>query len=147
MATDFTMTLLVDQSPRQVFNAVLNVRQWWSGLYAETIEGKMKNLNDEFSFRAGEGAHYTKQKLIEVIPDKKIVWLVTHSELTFIEKQDEWENTRISFHIQPSGEKTQLRFTHHGLTPAVECYEACSSAWSMYLKEKLLTLIESTSKN
>ena len=45
---------------------LLNVDQWWSGLYEETIKGKSHHLNDEFTFEAGQGMHYSKQKLVEL---------------------------------------------------------------------------------
>ncbi len=141
MEQHFTTTLLVEQSPKQVFNAVVNVRGWWQGLYAEEIRGNTQNLHDEFTFRAGDGAHYTKQKLVEVVPDQKVVWLVTLSKLTFISKQDEWQGTKIIFDITKKGDKTELRFTHEGLVPEVECYDACSKAWQQYMQEKLLALI------
>jgi hypothetical protein len=141
MKKDFTMTLLVDRSPEEVFHTVRDVRRWWSGLYEEEIKGDFKKLNDEFTFRAGGGAHYTKQKMIEVIPNKKVVWLVTEAELTFVEKRDEWEGTRIAFEISEKKNKTEIRFIHQGLTPEFECYDACSSAWSMYLREKLMALL------
>lgn len=143
MTKDFTMTFLVDQSPEQVFNAVLNVRGWWQGFFEENIQGGTRNLNEEFSFRAGGGLHYTRQKLVELEPNKRVVWLVIMSELTFIDKQDEWEGTKIIFDISEKEKKTQVRFTHQGLTPDIECYDSCSHAWSMYLREKLLSLIES----
>lgn len=57
---DFTTTLLVDQSINEVFEAICDVRSWWSGFYSEEIEGSTENLNDEFTFRAGGGAHYSK---------------------------------------------------------------------------------------
>lgn len=141
MKKHFTVILLVDESPRQVFNAVLNVRGWWQGFHSEEITGETSALNDEFSFRAGGGAHYSRQKLVDVVPDKRVVWLVTESGLTFIDKQDEWNGTRIIFEISRIGDQTQLRFTHEGLTPEIECYDSCSTAWDMYLQEKLLTLI------
>lgn len=146
MTENFTVTLLVDHSPKQVFDAVLNVRGWWQGLYSEEIIGRTKNVNDEFTFRAGGGAHYTRQKLMEVIPDKRVVWLITECELTFIEKKDEWTGTKIIFEIAEKAGKTQLQFTHQGLTPEIECYDACSTAWSMYIREKLLPLIGVTSQ-
>ena len=138
---NFTATLIVDQTPEEVFNVVRNVRGWWSGYYSEEIKGDTEELNDEFSFRAGGGAHYSRQKLIEVIPNKKIVWLVTDSKLDFLEKKDEWTGTKVSFDISAKGNKTELAFTHEGLTPEIECYNSCAPAWSQYLQNKLLPLI------
>ena len=57
---------------KNIFNTLLNVRGWWSGLYSETIEGNTDKLGDEFTFQAGGGAHYSKQKLVELIPEKKL---------------------------------------------------------------------------
>jgi len=138
---NFTLTLVTDQSPQKVFQAVKNVRNWWSGFYSEEIIGNTEKLNDEFSFRAGGDVHYTEHKLVEVIPDKKLVWLVTQSNLNFIEKTDEWTGTKMIFDISKKGNKTQLIFTHEGLTPEVECYDACAPAWTTYLENKLLPLI------
>ena len=141
MTKDFTFTIFTDQSPEHVFEAVKDVRSWWSGFYNESFSGETKELNDEFSFRAGEGAHYSRQKLVEVIPNKKVVWLVTESELTFLEQKDEWVGTKVIFEISEKSGKTELVFTHQGLTPEIECYDSCAPAWSMYLQEKLLPLI------
>jgi hypothetical protein len=138
---NFTTILVVDQTPEEVFNAVRNVRGWWSGYYSEEIKGDTEKLNDEFSFRAGPGVHYSKQKLIEVIPNKKLVWLITDSELSFLEKKDEWTGTKVIFDISTKDNKTQLVFTHDGLNPDIECYTACAPAWSQYLQNKLLPLI------
>jgi len=138
---NFTTTLIVDQTPEEVFNAIRNVRGWWSGYYSEEIKGDIEKLNDEFSFRAGGGAHYSRQKLIEVIPNKKVVWQITDSKLDFLEKKNEWTGTRVSFDISTKGNKTELVFTHEGLIPEIECYNSCAPAWSQYLQNKLLPLI------
>ena len=85
--------------------------------------------------------HFSKQKLVEVVPDKKVVWLVTDSKLNFIKNQSEWTGTKISFEIFEINNKTQVRFTHHGLVPAIECYGDCSNAWSQLIQQSLFSLI------
>lgn len=133
---DFTTTILVDKMPQEVFNAVIDVKAWWTN----NMKGKSQKKNDEFEVRFGD-VHYSKQKLIEVIPGKKVVWLVEESNLSFLNNTSEWTGTKISFDISTEGNKTQLRFTHHGLVPRIECYDGCSEAWSQYMKYSLSSLI------
>lgn len=132
----FTTTFFVDQTPHEVFTAINNVRGWWQG----EVTGGTDKLNDEFDYRM-EDIHYSRQKLVEVIPDKRVVWSVTDSQLSFIEDKDEWTNTRIIFDITEINNKTQVRFTHIGLLPAIECYDACSNAWEQLIQESLVSLI------
>lgn len=86
---DYTFIFESSDTPDNVFEHLLDVRNWWTGLYQEEIKGNTCKLNEEFTFTAGGGAHYSKQKLIEVIPGKKIVWLVTDSNLNFLDKPGE----------------------------------------------------------
>ena len=138
---DFTTTILVEQTPAEAYNAILNVREWWSGLYGESFEGSSQKVGDEFSFLAGGGAHYTKQKLVELVPGKKVVWLVTEANLSFVDKTDEWNGTKLSFEISPELSKTRIKFTHVGLVPEFECYDACAPAWTQYIQERLTAVL------
>jgi hypothetical protein len=133
----FERSFLTNRSAHEVFDTIINVRSWWSGLYSEEIEGTSNMLNDEFTFRAGGGAHYSKQKLVEVIPNEKVVWQVTDSNLSFLQNPHEWIGTKLCFDICEQGDKTQVRFTHLGLEPNMECYKRCSTAWSQYLQKFL----------
>lgn len=133
---DFTTSILVDNTPAQVFNAINNVRGWWQG----EIKGSTTNLNDEFTYHMGD-VHFSRQKIVEFIPDKKVVWLVTDSKINFVKDKNEWVDTRIIFEITPAGNKTELTFTHHGLVPAIECYGGCSGAWGQLIEKSLSSFI------
>jgi hypothetical protein len=133
----FTATIEVAKSPQDVFNCIKEVPKWWS----KDFEGNSTKPDDEFVIHHPE-RHYSKQKLVEVIPDKKIAWLVTESKLNWIKKdQAEWTNTKMIFEIIRQGDKTILHFTHEGLVPEKECFEMCSKGWSMVIKDWLFHYI------
>ncbi len=141
MNTHFTRTIASSLTQAEAFQVILDVQAWWSGYYNEHFEGETKALNDVFSFTAGDGAHYSRQQLIALVPGEKIVWLVTDSRLSFLVKQDEWTGTRLVFDISKEGDHTMVGFTHEGLTPEVECYDRCTPAWAQYLQGKLSPLL------
>lgn len=132
----FTADILVDQSPAVAFRAILNFRGWWS----EEIEGNTDKLNEEFFYQYKD-IHLCKLKLTELVPDKKIVYLVTANEFNFVEDKSEWVNTKLIFGITSEEGKTRVRFTHEGLVPEYECYKVCNDAWSGYIKNSLYKLI------
>jgi hypothetical protein len=134
--TDFTTTITVDQTPNEVFNAINNVRGWWS----EEIEGSTEKLNDEFRYHHKD-VHISKMKLVEVIPNKKVVWLVVDNYFDFTKDKTEWKDNRIIFEITEKDNKTQLKFTQLGLVPAYECFDICQEAWSNYINNSLRSLI------
>lgn len=133
---DYNTTILVDKSPKEVYDAINNVRGWWS----ENIEGGTEKLNDEFSYKYKD-VHHCKMKLIEVIPDQKVVWLVTDNYFNFLKDQSEWKGTKVIFEISSKGDQTQMHFTHEGLTHEYECYEICFDAWTDYIQNSLRNLI------
>jgi len=133
---NFTATLLVGQTPEEAFKAITNVRGWWS----EQIEGNTDKLNEEFTYHYKD-IHYCKMKLIELVPDQKVVWLVLDNYFKFTEDKSEWIGTKLVFDISPKGDQTEIRFTHEGLAPQYECYEICQEAWTNYIKNSLYSLI------
>lgn len=133
--TDFVSTLLVDQTPEEAFNAINNVRGWWS----EEIEGSTDKLNEEFTYHY-EDVHRSKMKIIELIPNKKVAWLVLDNYFNFTRDKSEWIGTKIIFDITEKGDKTEIRFTHEGLVQ-YECFEICRDAWTNYIQKSLRNLI------
>jgi hypothetical protein len=133
---DYSITLTVDLTPQGVFKSINNVTEWWT----DDLEGSSHQLNDEFTVRFDD-VHVSTQKLVEVIPDQKIVWLVTDSSLNFIKDQGEWTGTKVSFEISARGGKTEVNFTHFGLVPQIECYKSCTGGWDYFIKGSLFKLL------
>jgi hypothetical protein len=136
IAQSFTATFRVDQTPEEVFAAINNVRGWWSG----DIEGSTDELGDEWTYRYKD-IHYSKQKITELVPGKRVAWHVLDGYLNFVEDKEEWTGTDIIFDITKEGDKTSVRFTHLGLVPDFECFDNCSNAWGFYINNSLQRLI------
>jgi uncharacterized protein YndB with AHSA1/START domain len=132
-----TMTVTVDRSPKEVFDAINSVRAWWS----EDIHGSTDKLGATFTYRYKD-MHRSNQTITELVPSKKVVWHVSDSQLNFVRDKGEWDGTDIVFEIARKGDRTELRFTHVGLVPALECYGACEQGWGYYIKNSLRSLIK-----
>jgi Activator of Hsp90 ATPase homolog 1-like protein len=133
---DYTTSFLVDGTSEQVFAAINNVRGWWSG----EIDGRTDKLGAEFTYRY-QDVHRSTQRITELVPGKKVVWHVLDAKINFVKDKAEWNGTDIIFEITKKGDKTELRFTHVGLVPAIECYGKCAGAWGFYISDSLRSLI------
>lgn len=132
----FTAEISVRQQPSVVFKSIQDFRLWWS----EDIEGNTDQLNETFLYHYKD-IHLCKMKLIEAIPDKRLVYLVLENEFNFIEDKTEWVGTRLVFDITLAGDQTKIRFTHEGLVPEYACYHVCYDAWSGYINNSLYNLL------
>jgi hypothetical protein len=133
---DYTTTITVDQSPEEVFAAIINVRAWWEG----RIEGSTDKVDGVFTYQYGD-FHRSKQKVTELTRGKKVVWDVIEGGPRFVKDKSEWKGTRVVFDISRKGNKTEVRFTHHGLIPRLECYDSCTDAWGPIVRDNLRSFI------
>jgi len=133
---DYATSFTVQQSPAEVFAAVVDVSAWWTG----EIEGRADQLGAEFTYRHAP-QHDSTQRVVELEPGRRVVWRVTDSHLAFTSEPAEWTGTEIGFDLVPTGAGTELRFTHLGLVPEVECFGACSVGWRHYVDGSLRSLI------
>ncbi|WP_291911053.1 SRPBCC domain-containing protein [Chitinophaga sp. CB10] len=141
-AQNYTASIQVRQSPEEVFRAVTNVRGWWS----EQIEGRTDGLDETFHYHY-QDVHRSRMKIVEFVPDSKVVWLVEENYFNFTKDASEWTGTRISFDISKKADQTELVFTHIGLVPTEECYNICSDSWGNYIRGSLKALIETGKGN
>lgn len=130
----YTVAIEVARSLLDVFDHLTkDVSKFWP----EELIGECSKLNDEFIFRSGD-SHYSKNKVIELISGKKLVWLVTES----MRKTDnfEWTGTKMIFELLTKGDNTLLVFTYDGVILENE-YERLVKVCDLVIKEKLYGLL------
>jgi hypothetical protein len=64
---NLTIAFSVDQPPQEVFDAINDVRGWWS----EEIEGSTDKLGAKFKFHYKD-LHRSTQKITAFVPGKKV---------------------------------------------------------------------------
>lgn len=136
-AQSFTTTITVDRTPEDVFAAVNQPRSWWS----TSIEGSADRVGEEFAFDS-PGKHCWRFRVTELRAPQKIVWRVLDTSSTdFVDDVTEWNATEVHFDISTRDGQTEVRFTHAGLVPEFECFEACSTGWTGYIERSLRLLL------
>lgn len=134
--SDFTTAFTVERTPREVFEAITNVRGWWS----QEVEGVTDQVGGEFEYHY-QDVHRCTICVTELVPGRKVAWLVLANYFNFIEDQTEGQDTQVVFEISETAGGAEVRFTHVGLAPQYECYDVCSNAWGGYLGGSLRNLI------
>ena len=133
---NFTTSFSVDRSPREAFEAITDVRGWWS----EEAEGVTDQVGGEFVHRY-QDVHRCTIRVTELVPGRKVAWRVLDNYFNFIEDQSEWTDTEVVFEISEKDGGAEVRFTHIGLVPQYECFDVCSNAWRGYISGSLRNLI------
>lgn len=132
---NYHSSIRADITSKEAFDKINNVSGWWT----ENIEGSSEKLNDVFTVHFGET--FVTFKIIESIPYKKIVWLVTDCHIPWLKDKKEWSNTKINWDISAEHGSVTIDMTHIGLVPGVECYNECEKGWNYYIQDSLFKLI------
>lgn len=85
-----------------------NLAKWWP----EDFEGERIGPGTEFVFKTTD-AHYSKNKVVEFVPGKKLEWITLES----IRKADgyDWSGTKFIFELHKQVPGTLLVFTYDGV--------------------------------
>ena len=133
---NYTSTFSVDATPQEAFDAIVNVRGWWSedAAVSLTRSGASSSTASRTCTVRGSG-------VTDLVPEHRVAWHVVDNYFNFIADQAEWTDTDIIFEIFGTDSGAEIRFTHVGLVPQYECYDVCSNAWAGYLTGSLRNLI------
>lgn len=132
---NYKKNFTLNVTPKVAFENILKVNDWWTS----SFKGSARNVNDEFNVTFGKTT--VDFKVIESLPYKKLVWLITDCYLDWLENKTEWKGTSIVWNISEKNKITKIEMTHVGLTPGIECYKDCESGWNQYVGESLPSLI------
>ncbi len=134
-AQDYTTSVTVGIEPQAAFNTINKVEDWWTN----NFKGGTQNLNDVFTVSFGET--FITLQVVELVPYKKIGWLVIDCHKHWLKDKTEWKGTRINWEISSANNATQIQFTHVGLVPGIECYAICEKSWDSYIQQSLFKLL------
>jgi Activator of Hsp90 ATPase homolog 1-like protein len=133
---DFTTTITVDRPALEVFDAISDVRGWWSA----TIVGDTTHVGDEFVQHVPD-MHWARLRVSELQPGRLVAWQVLDSLFPWVSEPAEWRGTEIRFDLAEADGGTQIRFTHVGLQQQHECFDVCANAWGGYIGGSLKQFI------
>lgn len=119
-----------------VITMISNVPQWWG----VNVTGDTTKQGDKFIVTMG-GDSFFNFTVAELQPNKRIVWVVTDCNMPWYNNKKEWANTRLIFEINEENGKTEVKFTHEGLTPEVECYKDCKPGWTHWINTSLVSYL------
>lgn len=136
MTASFTTTITVNASAQDAFDAINDVSGWWG-----RTTGSTTAVGGEFVYVV-PGLHYSGFRVTELVPGRRVAWLVTGSHLDFVDDKQEWNGTTVRFDILEGDGGTRVVFTHDGLTADDDCYDICTNAWGMFVNGSLKARIE-----
>jgi hypothetical protein len=134
-SVDYQRSIQAGISPAEALSRISRVPDWWT----KNFTGRSGNPGDRFTVRFGET--FVDFQVSEVVPGKKAVWQVTDCNLHWINDKKEWKGTSVVWEVSSRNGATQVKMTHAGLVPGVECYGNCKPGWDFFVGESLLKLL------
>lgn len=126
---DFTAELSLAATPPQVlalFTSPAGISRWWGPTEGDgALGGQLVTSFGEHGVNA--------MRVLEAGPARVLWESITADGTNPTGHTREWLGTTMEFDIQAEGSGTRLGFRHAGLTPQLECWEACNSAWIYFM--------------
>lgn len=122
-------------SPREALEKITRVSEWWGTHF----EGKSQELNDVFTVRfpgGDSGGDMYRAKVAEILPEK-IIWEFIDTYQGWVKNPTEWVGTKILWEVIPQKDGVEVKMTHVGLAPELECFGECTKAWNYLMQESL----------
>jgi len=133
---NFSSSFTANITAAEAIDKISNIPDWWG----VSFSGSAKHQGDAFVIKMGNDSFFNCS-VTELIPGKRIVWLVTDCNMPWYTDKKEWTDTRMIFDLNEHGDSTDIVFTHEGITPDVECYADCAPGWTHWIKTSLASYL------
>ncbi len=114
----------IGSTKQDVFKALSTIEGLSSRWTIQTEGTTVLGGSIQFDFGTFKGP---KMKIIEFVPNEKIVWECMGSE-------HGWEGHTFIFSLDENDNKTRVRFSHNGWEEQNDFYAGCSFSWGRYLE-------------
>lgn len=133
---NFNCSITAGISAADAIKKISNVPEWWG----VSFSGSAGHENDTFVITMGSDSFFNCT-VTELVPGKRIAWLVTDCNMPWYTDKKEWAGTRMIFDIDEQDGSSGIKFTHEGLTPGVACYADCAPGWTHWIKTSLASYL------
>jgi hypothetical protein len=133
---DYQGSFTANVSPSEAVEKISRIPEWWG----KDFTGKSGEPNDVFTVKFSSGDTY-KARVAEILPGNKVVWEFIDTYQGWVKNTAEWVGTKIIWEVIPQKEGVEVKMTHLGLVPELECYDQCTKAWDYLLQESLAKLL------
>lgn len=99
--------------------SIPGLASWWT-----TNTTGDAGVGGVMQFRFGAGGF--DMKVLELVPDKRVLW-------TVIDGPPEWIGTNVEFELRQEDEFTIVMFRHLGWKEPVEFMHHCTTKWAIFL--------------
>jgi len=136
---NYEKSVRVKTSQEKAFKAVAGeIDNWWG-----RVDNPVIKVGDEFSIFFGKTVW--RFVITEFSPYNKITWKCIkaehyHEGLTNI--KEEWLNTDLYWTFEKNDYFVEISLLHKGLTPDLNCYKVCESAWDFFVPTSLKSYLE-----
>ncbi len=133
---NFSSSFTVNANAADAMKKICNVPGWWG----VSFTGSAERHGDTFIIKMG-GDSFFNCTVTDIVPGKRMAWLVTDCNMPWYADKKEWAGTRMTFDLKEHDDSTDIRFTHEGLTPDMECYPDCAPGWDHWIKTSLASYL------
>lgn len=142
MTTNYQRTIRVRNTPKAAFEALTTgIGHWWT-----KPDKPIARIGDQAKFSFPPGISFWTFKAMDLVPDKRVE-MVCVDALHLHEGQPkaierEWLGTRVTWDIQQRDASTNIVIEHHGLVPALHCYDICEAGWDFFFMNSLRSYLD-----